>query len=338
MTLNKTALKAGAKTFFINTARFAFILLFINLFAYFFGQENLLPSIAIVVALLTFTSCDMELKPSSMAFLLFFFFAGSGLVSALSLLNIWAGLVLNFVFIYLMMTFCTEPSVFKPHIIFLLCYIFCQATPVTGQAFVLRMAGLLTGAAVTAVVTAVAWKIRGFDTSRQRNLKEQVLLCRNKDRAFILKMTVGLTAAMFVGMALGLKKPLWINIVVMSLTQIDFSETLTRIKHRSIATLVGIVLFVLLFQILVPEEYGVVLILFLGYIGNYQFAKPYKYQQIINFMSALFASLVLFDLTTAIVNRILCLLTGILIVVAVRHLGVFARKTFFSPMAPDPEN
>lgn len=158
LTLNKTTVKAGLKTFCINTARFAFILLFISLFAHFFGQENLLPSIAIIVALLTFPVCDMELKPSSMTFLLFFFFAGSGLVSALSLLNIWAGLLLNFVFIYLMMAFCSEPSVLRPHIIFLLCYIFCQSSPVTGHAFVLRMAGLLTGAAVTAAVTAVFGK------------------------------------------------------------------------------------------------------------------------------------------------------------------------------------
>lgn len=338
LTLNKTTVKAGFKTFCINTARFAFILLFISLFAHFFGQENLLPSIAIIVALLTFPACDMELKPGSMTFLLFFFFAGSGLVSALSLINVWAGLLLNFVFIYLMMAFCSEPSVLRPHIIFLLCYIFCQSTPVTGHAFVLRMAGLLAGAATTAIVTAVSWKIKGFDPAKQRSLKEQAQLCRKKDHAFILKMTLGLTLAMFIGMAFGLKKPLWISIVVMSLTQIDYSETLTRIKHRSIATLAGIVLFVLLFQMLVPEGYGGVLILVLGYIGNYQFAKPYKYQQLINFMSALFASLVLFDLTSAIINRVLCLLTGILIVVAIRHLGAFARKTFFSPMAPGPEN
>lgn len=169
MTLNKTTVKAGFKTFCINTARFAFILLFISLFAHFFGQENLLPSIAIIVALLTFPACDMELKPGSMTFLLFFFFAGSGLVSALSLINVWAGLLLNFVFIYLMMAFCSEPSVLRPHIIFLLCYIFCQSTPVTGHAFVLRMAGLLAGAAITAIVTAVSWKIKGFDRSPIRS-------------------------------------------------------------------------------------------------------------------------------------------------------------------------
>ncbi|WP_195270028.1 FUSC family protein [Eubacterium sp. 1001713B170207_170306_E7] len=338
MTLNKTTVKAGIKTFFINTVRFAFILLFINLFARFFGQENLLPSIAIIVALLTFPVCDMALKPSSMTFLLFFFFVGSGLVSALSLLNLWAGLALNFIFIYLMMAFCSEPSALRPHIIFLLCYIFCQASPVTGHAFTLRMAGLLTGAAITAAVTAVCWKIKGFDPSSQRSLKQQVRLCQKKDQALILKMTLGLTLAMFIGMAFGLRKPLWISIVVMSLTQADYGETLTRIKHRSVATLAGIVLFVLLFQMLVPEGYGGFLILLLGYIGNYQFAKPYKYQQVINFMSALFASLVLFDLTSAIINRVLCLLTGILIVVVIRHLGAFTRKTFFSTMTPDPEN
>lgn len=338
MILNKTAVKAGAKAFFTNTARFAFILLFINLYAYFFGQVNLLPSIAVVVAILTFPVCDMEIKTSSMTFLIFFFFIGSGLAAALSLVNPWIGLLLNFAFIGLIMAFSAEPSDIKPHIIFLLCYIFCQSSPVSGHDFVLRMVSLAASAAVTAAATAIFWKIKGYGTEAQRNLKAQFRYCLAKDRGFILRMAVGLAIAMFIGAVLGLKKPLWISIVVMSLTQIDFSETLTRIRHRSAATLVGIVLFVLLFQVLIPDQYGSLLILLFGYIGNYQFAKPYKYQQVINFMSALFASLIFLDLTTAIINRVLCLVTGILIVVIMRNIESFMRKHIFSLMEADPEN
>ena len=48
---------------------------------------------------------------------------------------------------------------------------------------------------------------------------------------------------MLIGSLFEISKPLWISIVVMSLTQLEFTETLTRIKHRFVGTLVGIIIF-----------------------------------------------------------------------------------------------
>lgn len=74
-------------------------------------------------------------------------------------------------------------------------------------------------------------------------------------------MAAGITIAMFAASMLGLKKPLWISIVVMSLTQLQLNETLTRIKHRAFGTVVGVLVFVVVFQMIVPQQYSMLFIL-----------------------------------------------------------------------------
>ena len=129
---------------------------------------------------------------------------------------------------------------------------------------------------------------------------------------------------MLIGMLLQLKKPLWISIVVMSLTQLDFAETFQRIKHRAIGTVCGAVLFLVLFRVLIPEQYAGVAILAIGYISF--FIPEYKYKQVVNAINALNASLVLLDTFTAIENRVLCLLAGIAIVLLLCLLQKLAER------------
>ena len=94
----------------------------------------------------------------------------------------------------------------------------------------------------------------------------------------------------------------------MSLTQLEFTETLTRIKHRFVGTLVGIIIFFIFFQYLIPQQYAGFVVMFLGYMGF--FLPEYKFKQIINAVSALNATLVILDTLTAIENRLLCLVAG----------------------------
>lgn len=112
----------------------------------------------------------------------------------------------------------------------------------------------------------------------------------------------------------------------MSLTQLEFCETLERIRHRFLGTLVGVVLFFIFFQYIIPQQYAMFVIMFLGYIGF--FLPEYKYKQVINAISALNASLVILDTKTAIENRVFCLLLGIVIVMMIYMLASIARAAF----------
>ena len=146
-------------------------------------------------------------------------------------------------------------------------------------------------------------------------------------------MAAGIALAMATGMFLELKKPLWISIVTMSLTQMDFKDTVQRIKHRSIATLLGLIMFFVLFQLIIPPQFAYIGILALGYLSY--FTPEYKHKQIVNAISAINASLVILDTTTAFENRVFCLIGGILIVLLLCLIQKLVTK-FRSATEPMP--
>lgn len=130
----------------------------------------------------------------------------------------------------------------------------------------------------------------------------------------------GISCAMFIGQAFHLTKPLWISIVVMSLTKPEFQHTIQYMKYRFAGTVIGSICFLVFCCWLIPDDDTIYLILFIGFITMFSFAKQYKYQQIANAINALNASLVLFDASVAIKNRIFCLFDGIAIVLGM-HLA-----------------
>lgn len=316
-----------------NGLRFLFSVVFIFVYQQVFGAENTLPGVAVSVALTMYPTMDLGVRPLTMAGTIAGLFVAAGLVAQLALASPWLALPCNLLFVLLIMLLTCEPEPFKPSVCFLLAFVFSQATPVPMERFPLRMAGLAAGGLLVAGVTLLEWHRRGF--GRQgRSLTQQMRLSLEKP-GLIVRMALGLSLAMFAGMVLHLRKPLWISIVVMSLTQLEFHETVARIKHRAAATILGIVIFVLLFRIALPEEYAILAVMLFGYVGY--FLPAYKYKQVINAISALQASLVLLDTTEAVGGRVLCLLGGIAIVLILfflQHLYRLLRSRLHSPAAP----
>lgn len=307
-----------------NALRFLFNLAFISAFQALFGVENTLAGVAVGVGLTMFPTADLGIRPWPMAGIAIGLYVGSGLVAQLALASPWIALPGNFLFVFVIMLLSNEPVCMKPSISFLLCFVFCQATPVSADALPKRMLGLAAGGAVVAAATWICWRFQGYGRAG-RGLRQQAL-AGWKRKGILFRMSFGLAAAMLAGMALHLKKPLWISIVVMSLTQLDFQQTWERIKYRTAATIAGIGVFVLVFRILIPEQYAPVLVLFMGYLSF--FTNEYRYKQVVNSVCAINASLVLLDTTSAIQNRFLCLLGGIAIVLLLFLIQHFAQSAW----------
>lgn len=316
MTDQKQKILGFLKSFATNTINFIMLFIFITIFAAIFGSANTLVGVAIAVAFMTLPQCNLYVKPMQMSLNIAVIFAATGICCALSVVNPWVGLVINLLFLtFIMLTSC-EPSEIKPYISFLITYIFCQSSPVHGRDLIMRVVGLTLGGISIALAYWLRWYKKDFT---QISLKEQILLSL-KNCDFIARMVVGISLAMFIAEIFHLQKPLWISIVVMSLTQIQLHVTIERIKHRTFATVVGILLFIVLFKVLIPEQYDLILILCLGYLCS--FFSQYKYKQIINAISAINASLVLISTSSAILNRVICLVSGVSIVLAL----FFAEK------------
>lgn len=316
--------KETIKTILKNTMLFILTLAFIFVFQTLFGVQNTLLAVSLSVGLVSFPVVDYNIKPFSMTFIIICLYTVTTIVPQFSLYSPWLSLPINFILVVFIIALSHEPELLKPSISFLINFIFLQSMPVTWQEFPPRIIGAITGSILVAIVTLLFWQKRGYGKGEHsRNLKQQVQLC-SINRSYIFRMSLGVSLAMWLGLVLHLKKPLWLSIVVMSLTQLEFSETLERIKHRFLGTLVGVILFFIVFQLLVPQEYAMLVILAIGYFGY--FMPDYKYKQVINAISALNASLVLLDTPMAITNRILCLIAGIIIVLVIYMFAYLYKK------------
>lgn len=184
---------------------------------------------------------------------------------------------------------------------------------------------MAVGGVLVFAATFLAWRKKHKELPRH-GLKQQMTLSL-RHKSYVLRMALGIMIAGMIGEIFGLKKSMWISVVVLSLTQIDIKTTRQRIKYRVIASIVGVFLFLLFCQYLIPQKYVFIFIIFLGYLSS--FVKEYKYAQVLNTINALNANLVLFDTQEAIGNRFLLLAVGIAIVL----LLFFADKVFRRMMA-----
>ena len=313
--------KSFVKEALYNAMRFAITMGFILVFQMIFHAENTLTAVALSVGFTMLPTCELGIRPLTMCFMTLILYIGGGIAAQSVLLNPFIAFLINFCFLVGLLMLSVEPLDFKVNIPFLLCFIFSQSTAVPWSQFPGRMVCVSVGAVLISLCILINWKrkrigIQGCTLSQQiqRSMKH---------RSYILRMSLGISIAMLMASLLQLSKPLWISIVVMSLTQLEFSETLERICHRFIGTLAGIVLFFIFFQLLIPQKYAMFVIMFLGYLGF--FLPEYKYKQVINAVSALNASLVILDTKTAIENRIFCLMLGILIVVTIYMIAKITR-------------
>lgn len=309
-----------------NALRFIINVGFIFIFQLLFGVENILPGVAIAVGFTMLPTNDLGLRPWPMFFITIFLYTLSGIAAQSALMAVIPAFIINFFFISLIILLINEPQFLKANITFLLCFVFAQSTPVPWGHLNSRILSLFAGSLFIGFCILINWHRKGFGKNG-RTLKEQILLCQ-KNRSYLFRMAFGVSFAMMIGMVLHLKKPLWISIVVMSLTQLEYNETIERIKHRFIGTMIGIVIFFIFFQLIIPSQYAIVVVMFLGYIGF--FLPDYKYKQVINAISALNASLVLLDTKTAIENRVICLVSGIIIVVTIYYMTKIIRYIIIS--------
>ncbi|WP_416327741.1 FUSC family protein [[Eubacterium] hominis] len=313
-----------AKQALYNAFRFMINVGFVFLFQMMFHVENTLTAVALGVGFTMLPTCDLGIRPLTMSLIVLILYIGGGIVAQSALWNPFLAFLINFCFLVWLLSLISEPMEIKANISFLLCFVFSQSTAVPWAQFNGRIACVCFGACLVSLCILIHWKRKGFGKNGC-NFKQQFQRSK-QHHSYILRMSLGISIAMFIASVLHLSKPLWISIVVMSLTQLEFCETLERIRHRFLGTLVGVVLFFIFFQYIIPQQYAMFVIMFLGYIGF--FLPEYKYKQVINAISALNASLVILDTKTAIENRVFCLLLGIVIVMMIYMLASIARAAF----------
>ena len=122
-----------------NALRFAFNLAFVFIYQSIFGVHNVLPGVAIGVGMTMFPDGYIGVRPMTMAGIIIGLYCGCVIAGQTALMLPAAALVINFLFVLLIMALTCEPTMYKPAISFLLCFVFAQSTPVPPEAFPVRL-------------------------------------------------------------------------------------------------------------------------------------------------------------------------------------------------------
>jgi len=232
-------------------------------------------------------------------------------MAQLNTISPWIALPFNLVFVFLVMAATSEPTYLKMNVIMLLPFVFNQSVPVDFNGFKARMAVTVIGTLIVIVCTYIQWTKNGYGKDGSRTLIEQIRKGL-KHANTALRMTLGVSFALILSTILKSQKPLWITIVVVSLTQFTSQEMVSRIKYRLLGTILGSIFFVITFNYILPIEWGIAVVFLFNFIGA--FLDEYKYKQFINTVSAINASLIIYNTDRAILGRFVGLFIGILIV------------------------
>lgn len=299
--------KITIKSIFFNLLKVIFIISFVILFSQVFGSINTLTGISVLVALMTFWCIDIGINKKQAPFIIVLLFLLTGISNRLAMFNPILGLIINFATIFIITYIPSNKPEYKAYMAFILCFIFNESNPAIGHDLLTRMLSLLIGSFLVAGVYCFRHRKSElkYDTV-QTSLKNIDI---TSDRFIVsIKMAIGVSVAILIGTLLGLKRTMWIAISVMSLTQIDFEQTKIRFKNRIISTIIGSIVFVVLFQLLVPAKYEFIASMVLSYI--YAFLIDYKYQVILITVNSISSALALFDTSTAIELRITLIISG----------------------------
>lgn len=295
-----------------NLGTVAFLFVFEYGFISLFGNVNSMIGVAMAAAILRFLKVDMGLRPIQGSILIFYLFVHAGCFAYISSLNVYAGILVNLVTIYFVLTLSGQQILTKSYFPFLLCYIFCVGSPVQGTAFGYRMLGLAAGGAIVAIVyfichhndpraTTVLDIVRGIRITSMRH-------------QFILRMTFGLSIAMFIGSIFGLLRPTWISMSVQSLTVPFILDTRKRVIQRIIGTVLGGYAFLGLTALIPEQFYGWFLLL---NIFIALFITNYMWHIFFVTLNIMIGGLNFYDASMSMGMRIAWVLVGTGIVIAI---------------------
>lgn len=291
------------------------IIVFISIFSGIFGSNNTLIGVIIITAILMFSSMNLSLEFKDAILGIIVFFSAMGITSYFVKYHPYIGIVIDFILVFLMTYIFSIDIKKKLYLPFILCYIFLQGSPATDSELPVRVISLFIGGALVAIIYYLTH--RKAEEEDRRTIKNMLsnIDIHSLQTNFSLRMAIGITIAIFIGTIFNFTKGMWITSTVLSLTQPYYTDIKEKIGQRLVGTVIGAIIFVILFNFLIPRSLDSIVLLVIGYI--YSFIKPYKIQMIFVTLNSLAAAMILFDSTISVPMRIFFVIIGIIIAVLV---------------------
>lgn len=263
---------------------FISIITFVIVFKTIFGEANTLVGVTLIIAILVLMGEDLTKKPVANFIKLLLLNVTLGLFSYISNMNIWVGLILNFVVlsgIGYFLSYNLNKNIIVP---FGLQYLFMLYTPVSGLDFQKRIIELAFSAVLIMAIQFVIHrkKRNSEDISNHSNeISEEDAFYRDIDvlgKTFKVHtiraryaIRIGLVAAIsaFIVGYFHLEQGRWIVYTIFSLTEFYSEHCKVRSKQRLQGTIIGSLIVLVLFAFIKDNTLRSMLVLLAGYMDTY---------------------------------------------------------------------
>ncbi|MDD3347318.1 MAG: FUSC family protein [Oscillibacter sp.] len=279
---------------------FLFCVLFINGYNTWFGKENSIVGVILLMGLLMFLKADFGMDAKYSALLVPVLLVLMGLCAKLSTWSPLVGLAVDAIFLGAALLFTRRDATHSAYLPFFMGYLMFRGYDVTGDLFVKRMVSLTV---IGCVIGLLHWlgsrKSCGHDAPT-------VLLAPfsldNQWERWALSLLVTLLVTMLCGDLLSIPKSMWVNLTVLSLMTPIEDDLMRRRRMRIPATILGCVLFMALFGWLIPPDYQTAVVLLAGFLS--MFITSYFIKTVYNSFSALVTATLMLPVKAAVLTRI----------------------------------
>lgn len=274
-----------------NTIMFIAVVVAITIFKSFFGNENSLVGVSIIISALVLLKSDLTQRPLRNLVLLAIMSLILGIFSFWANLNIYLGFVLNFVAMSGVGFLLSKNLTKKVIIPYGLQYLFMLYTPVTGDVFSKRLWALIFGAffivMVNYIVNFKRDKIKEPDKEIDiENIDDPVKDNKNIHLRIRYAVRLGLMTALaaFITSYFNLSEGRWMAYTIFSVTELFPDHTNVKIKQRLQGTFIGAIAVVIMFVIFSDTNSRVLIMILAGYLNS--FFDDYKNKMILVTISA----------------------------------------------------
>ena len=271
----------------------AFCFLVVTAFSMIFGNDNSVPGVVVLLAILVLRQADFGIKTThgliSIAGIFAILIVGPRLSNMVDPLTAF---IINIVCIFLLMMFGCHNVIMYNHSTFVLGYLLLQGYDVAGKSYHLRVVSLVVGMLICMGVFYKNQKNRphkrGFmDIFREFNIHSS----RNN---WYLKLTLTVSTAMLIINLLNIPRAMWVGIACMSVCLPFTEDCVARSGSRCL-------IFVALYYALPKWVHP-----YIGIIGGIGvgYSAGYSWQTVYNTFGALYIASGIFGVKTAVLLRI----------------------------------
>lgn len=324
------------KKIITNTIMFVAIVGFVIGFGKVFGPANNLVGVTVMISMLVLMKEDLTKKPFENFMKLISINVILGLFSHIASGNMWLGLILNFLTLATIgyfLSFNLNKSIIVP---FGLKYLFMLYTPVSGPDYMMRMLGLIVGAALVMLVQFIIHS--KTKDSKKIEFKESELIEFEKEEdpykeivifgkifkyhpiraAYAIRIGLLTALTAFISDLFNLNQGRWIVYTVFAITELYSEHCKIRSKQRFQGTVIGALIILTLFIFIKDNMFRSLIVLAAGYADTY--TNNYRDQMVCVTVSVMASTSIANGTIITALERIGFVFLGVILALAANNL------------------